>query len=87
MEFGALSSSPDGKGYLGRLRCQSSRGFAPSCKTGKIVRAAKMDVRRFPEHLTLVWEAPENAEEDVNNFVFGTGWNRLNKSDVEALEH
>lgn len=55
MEFGALlSSSPDGKGYLGRLRCQSSRGFAPSCKTGKIVRAAKMDVRRFPEHLTLV---------------------------------
>lgn len=83
MEFGALlSSSPDGKGYLGRLRGQSS-----SCKTVRIVRAAKMDVRRFPEHLTLVWEAPENAEEDVNNFVFGIGWNRLNKSDVEALEH
>lgn len=29
-----------------------------------------MDVRRFPEHLTLLWEAPENVEEEVNNFVF-----------------
>lgn len=27
-----------------------------------------MDVWRFPEHLTLLWEAPEKVE--VNNFVF-----------------
>lgn len=37
-----------------------------------------MDVRRFPEHLTLLWEAPGNVEEEeVNNFVCGTGWNSV----------
>lgn len=36
-----------------------------------------MDVWRFPGHLTLLWEAPEKVEEEVNNFVFGAGCNSV----------